>query len=260
VTTSIRVDASDHILTITIDRPEAMNALDPPAHAELSEIFEKFASDSELWVAIMTGAGDRAFSTGNDLKYLARTPPDQRIPFPTTGLGGITARFNLNKPVIAAVNGVAMGGGFEIALACDLIIAADTAIFALPEPLVGVTASEGGVHRLSRMIPFKQAMGMLLTGQRVTAAQGAAMGFVNEVVATSELMDAARRWAGAIMKASPLAVRATKEMALRGQAYATVQEAMSATYPALEHLCSSQDFIEGPKAFAEKRPPAWVGA
>jgi enoyl-CoA hydratase/carnithine racemase len=257
---SIRVDVSDHILTITIDRPEAMNALDPPAHVELSAIFDRFASDPDLWVAIITGSGDRAFSTGNDLKYLARTPPDQRMPFPTTGLGGITARFDLNKPIIAAVNGVAMGGGFEIALACDLIIAADTAIFALPEPLVGVTASEGGVHRLSRMIPFKQAMGMLLTGQRVTAAQGVAMGFVNDAVSPPDLMDAARRWAAAIIRASPLAVRATKQMALCGQAYATVREAMSATYPALEHLRSSQDFIEGPKAFAEKRPPAWVGA
>jgi len=258
--TSIRVDVSDHVLTITIDRPEAMNALDPPAHIELSAIFDSFAGDPQLWIAIITGSGDRAFSAGNDLKYLAQTPPDQRIPFPKTGLAGITARFDLNKPIIAAVNGVAMGGGFEIALACDLIIAADTAIFALPEPLVGVAATEGGVHRLSRMIPFKQAMGMLLTGQRVTAAQGAAMGFVNEVVAPSDLMDAARRWADAIIKGSPLAVRATKEMALCGQAYATVQKAMSATYPALEHLCASQDFIEGPKAFAEKRPPAWVGA
>jgi crotonobetainyl-CoA hydratase len=258
--TSIRVDVSDHVLTITIDRPEAMNALDPPAHIELSAIFDSFAGDPQLWIAIITGSGDRAFSAGNDLKYLAQTPPDQRIPFPKTGLAGITARFDLNKPIIAAVNGVAMGGGFEIALACDLIIAADTAIFALPEPMVGVAATEGGVHRLSRMIPLKQAMGMLLTGQRVTAAQGAAMGFVNEVVAPSDLMDAARRWAGAIIKGSPLAVRATKEMALCGQAYGTVQKAMSATYPALEHLCTSQDFIEGPKAFAEKRPPAWVGA
>jgi enoyl-CoA hydratase/carnithine racemase len=176
--TSIRVDVSDHVLTITIDRPEAMNALDPPAHIELSAIFDSFAGDPQLWIAIITGSGDRAFSAGNDLKYLAQTPPDQRIPFPKTGLAGITARFDLNKPIIAAVNGVAMGGGFEIALACDLIIAADTAIFALPEPMVGVAATEGGVHRLSRMIPLKQAMGMLLTGQRVTAAQGAAMGFV----------------------------------------------------------------------------------
>jgi enoyl-CoA hydratase/carnithine racemase len=114
--TSIRVDVSEPILTITIDRPEAMNALDPPAHGELSAIFDRFADDPKLWVAIITGAGDRAFSTGNDLKYLARTPPDQRIPFPKAGLGGLTARFNLNKPIIAAVNGVAMGGGFEPAI------------------------------------------------------------------------------------------------------------------------------------------------
>ena len=257
--TPIRTHEFDHILTITIDRPEALNALDPPAHAELSEIFDKFSVDPELWVAIITGSGERAFSTGNDLKYLSRTPPEERTPFPPTGLGGITNRFDLNKPVIAAVNGVAMGGGFEIALACDLIIAADTAIFALPEPLVGVTAIAGGVHRLSRMVPFKLAMGMLVTGRRVTAAEGAAMGFVNAVVPQADVMNTARVWAASIMKCSPLAVRATKEMAHRGEAFSTVEAALSAPYPAQDRLSASRDYLEGPKAFAEKRAPVWSG-
>lgn len=256
---AIRTEIADRILTITIDRPEAMNAFDPPAHAELAAVFDRFASDPDLWIAIITGAGDRAFSTGNDLKYVARTPPAERIPFPPTGFGGITARFDLDKPVIAAVNGVAMGGGFEIALACDMVIASETAIFALPEPLVGVTAIAGGVHRLSRMIPFKLAMDMLLSGRRVTAAEGLAMGFVNQVVPPAELMAAARRKADAIMRCAPLAVRATKEMAMRGQEHATIEGALGATYPALQRLRESADYLEGPRAFAEKRTPVWTG-
>ena len=136
----------------------------PPANIELGKVFDDFAADPELWVAIITGRG-RAFSAGNDLRYQAEG--GKRSPMPR-GFGGLTSRFDLRKPVIAAVNGVAMGGGFEIALACDLIVASDQAIFALPEPRVGLAALAGGLHRLPRQIGTKQALGMILTGRRVS--------------------------------------------------------------------------------------------
>ena len=157
--------------------------------------------------------------------------------------------------MIAAVNGLALGGGFEIALACDLIIASETASFGLPEPRVGLAALAGGMHRLPRQISLKHAMGMLLTGRRVPAREGQALGFVNEVVPASELMQAARRWADQILECAPLSVRASKECALKGLEEAGAEAAMSGRYESLGALLKSQDFIEGPLAFAEKRKP-----
>ena len=182
-----------HLFIVTINRPEVMNALHPPANAELSSVFDEFAADPDLWVAIITGAGERAFSAGNDLKYTAAG--GDRSGQPATGFGGITSRFDLNKPLIAAVNGVAMGGGFEIALACDIIVAAENALFALPEVRVGLAALAGGVHRLPRTIGPKRALGMILTGRHVPAQEGYELGFVNEVVPEGQALAGARRWA-----------------------------------------------------------------
>jgi enoyl-CoA hydratase/carnithine racemase len=250
------VDRDGRILTVTIARPEVMNALHPPANEELGAVFDEFAADPDLWVAIITGAGDRAFSAGNDLKYTARS--DGKVPIAEKGFAGLTSRFDNPKPVIAAVNGVAMGGGFEIALACDLIVASEKAVFALPEPRVGLAALAGGMHRLPRMIPLKHAMGMLLTGRRVSAEEGLALGFVNEVVPVEDLMSAARRWADQILECAPLSVRASKESALRGLDL-PLEQAMSAHYDQVHTLIKSEDFIEGPRAFSEKRPPVWKG-
>ncbi len=245
------------ILTVTMSRPEVMNALHPPANAELAKLFDEFAADPELWVAIITGAGDRAFSAGNDLKYTAQA--EGRVEIAPTGFAGLTSRFDLFKPVIAAVNGVAMGGGFEIALACDLIVAAERAVFAVPEPRVGLAALAGGMHRLPRAIPLKHAMGLLLTGRRVSAEEGQRLGFVNEVVPNDRLMMAARRWAEQIVECAPLSVRASKQCALEGLGKAGLEEAMSARYDQLVAMLKSEDFLEGPRAFAEKRPPRWKG-
>src|SRR5919107_2647531 len=154
---------------VTINRPEVMNALLSEAHWEFDAVWNEFAADPELWVGIITGAGERAFSAGNDLKVQAA---GRRGPRPKTGFAGLTSRFDLDKPLIAAVNGVAMGGGFETALACDIIVAAENAVFALPEPRVGLIAGAGGVHRLPRIISMKKAMGMILTGSRVPAREG----------------------------------------------------------------------------------------
>jgi crotonobetainyl-CoA hydratase len=243
-------------LVVTLNRPEVMNALHPPANFELEKAFDEFVADPELWVAIVTGAGDRAFSAGNDLKYQASA--GAKLEIPRSGFAGLTSRFDNPKPVIAAVNGVAMGGGFEIALACDLIVAAETATFALPEPRVGLAAVAGGIHRLPREIGLKRAMGMLLTGRRVSAREGLELGFVNEVVPAAELMTAARRWATAILECAPLSVRASKEAALAGFDR-PLEEAMSGRYDGLGRMVRSEDFLEGPRAFAEKRPPRWKG-
>jgi len=154
-----------------------------------------------------------------------------------------------------------MGGGFEIALACDLIIAADTAVFALPEPKVGLAALAGGLHRLPRQIGMKNAMGMILTGRRVPAAEGQALGFVNEVVAPAELMATARRWAADIIACSPMSIRASKETVQRGLTEPSLQAAIEGQgrYGAVKALFKSDDVREGPLAFAQKRPPQWKG-
>jgi len=244
------------ILSVTIRRPEVLNAVHPPAARELARVFDDFAADPELWVAVLTGAGDRAFSAGNDLKYQAAGgAPD----WPPSGFGGITNRFDLCKPVIAAVNGLALGGGFEMVLACDIVVASERARFGLPEVRVGMSAMAGGLHRLPRCIPLKQALGMILTGRAIDAAEALRLGLVNEVVPHAELPAAARRWADEILEAAPLSVRASKEAALRGLDHASLEEALRARYPAQSAMLRSEDYREGPRAFAEKRRPDWRG-
>src|SRR6201987_6343379 len=160
------VSDEGRVRIVTLNRPEVMNALHSDAHDELEAVWDEFAASDDLWLAIMPGAGDRAFSAGNDLKAQAA---GNRTGFVPSGFAGITHRFDLDKPLIAAVNGIAMGGGFEIALSCDIIVAAETEVFALPEPRGGLIAGAGGVHRLPHIIPQKQALGMILTGRRVSA-------------------------------------------------------------------------------------------
>jgi enoyl-CoA hydratase/carnithine racemase len=250
------VEREGPLTIVTINRPEAHNALNAAAHEELASIFDEFEADEAQWVAIITAAGEKAFCAGHDLKQQAS---GGGMTTPASGFAGLTARFSLTKPVIAAVNGVAMGGGFEIALACDVLIAAEHAVFALPETRVGLAALAGGLQRLPQQIGLKHAMGMLLTGRRVTAAEGARLGFVNEV-AEGSVLSAARRWAEEILACSPLSVRASKESVLRSLSM-TVQEAMKAQwqFDAMARMMESEDAVEGPRAFAEKRTPNWQG-
>jgi crotonobetainyl-CoA hydratase len=252
----VNVERDGNVLIVEINRPKKMNALHPPANKELGEVFDNFAKDKDLWVAIITGAGDRAFSAGNDLRYQAEGGEMFSVP---SGFGGLTNRYDLNKPVIAAVNGVAMGGGFEIALACDLIVAADTARFALPEPKVGLAALAGGLHRLPRQIGLKRAMGMILTGRHVLAEEGKELGYVNAVVPQADLMTEAKRWAEMIAECSPMSIRASKEAVMGGLDVADFQEAFQTKFPAVVDMFKGEDFIEGPRAFAEKRKPNWKG-
>jgi len=250
------VEREGPLTIVTIERPDVMNSLHPPAQAELAQVFDEFVADPDQWVAIITGAGDRAFSAGNDLKYQAS---GGKMYSPASGFAGLGSRFDNPKPIIAAVNGIAMGGGFEVALACDLIIASENAIFALPEPRVGLAALGGGIHRLPREIGMKQAMGMLLTGRRVPAEEGRQLGFVNEVVPVGEALNAAKAWAGQILECAPLSVRGSKEAAMQGMSATSLEEAIKGKYDQISAMYGSADFVEGPLAFSEKRAPNWKG-
>ena len=256
----IHYEKEGRVARVTIDRQERLNALHPPASAEMRDAFLDFRDDPDVWAAIVTGAGDRAFSTGNDLKYTAEHGrPNERYPgSATTPFGGITSDFTCWKPIIAAVNGYAVGGGLEIALACDIIVAAEHAQFGLPEARVGVVAVAGGAHRLPRQLPPKIAMGMLLTGKPISAQEAHRWGLVNEVTSANELMSTAERWAGEIIEGAPLSVRAGKQMAIEGFDM-PLEEAMSRSYSEYEKALASHDYVEGPRAFAEKRPPRWEG-
>ena len=253
----LNTEINGHVLEVTINRPEVMNSLHPPSHREFDEVWNEFDKDENLWIGIITGTGDRAFSAGNDLKYQASG--GDRSGMPSSGFAGLTSRFDLNKPLIAAVNGFAMGGGMEIALACDLIIASDNARFALPEPRVGLAALAGGMQRLPRQIGMKNAMGMMLTGRHVGAAEAKELGIVNEVVPLVDLMETARRWAKDIEACSPMSIRATKQVAYQSLDEANLEKSMQGQYSAVGDLLKSEDFVEGPVAFAEKRTPEWKG-
>jgi enoyl-CoA hydratase/carnithine racemase len=245
------------VTTITIERPEVMNALHRPAHEELTQVFDDFSCDADAWIAVITGSGERAFCTGSDLKYMARTGDGY---IPDKGFAGLTNRLDLAKPVIAQVNGVAVGGGFETVLAADLVVAAEHARFGFPEPKVGLAAiGGGGLHRLARQIPLKQAMHLLLTGRIFDANEALGLGVINEVVPKEKLTEATNRLVASILEGAPLAVRATKQAALDGLAL-PLAEAMGVRHPAIEAMEASADAREGPLAFAEKRKPNWTGS
>jgi enoyl-CoA hydratase/carnithine racemase len=252
-----KVTRDGPVFTITINRPEVLNALHPAAHAEIARAFDIYAADSELRVAILTGSGERAFCVGSDLKARAETNRDDH---PSTGFAGITKRFDLWKPVIGAVNGLCLGGGVEIIAACDLAIAADHAEFGMPEPLVGLAALGGGaLQRLARQMPMKEAMWLVLTGKRISAQEAARVGLINQVVPRAELLARAHALANDLLLCAPLAVEAAKQVMLESCAEPDLQAAMRKTYSAAERMLASEDAKEGPRAFAEKRKPVWKG-
>lgn len=251
----IQVETDGRVTTVTLNRPEVMNSINPAMHHELQAAFDAFAADDEQFVCVVTGAGERAFCAGSDLKAGAGDG------YPKNGYAGLIERFDLYKPVIAAVNGVCLGGGFEVALACDIIIASDNASFGLPEPRVGAVALGGGVHRLVRQIGLKRAMGYLFTTRRISAQEGLDLGLVNEVVPPADLLATARKWCDEILAAAPMSIRATKEAAMRGLDEPSLAAAMQAQndYPAFAAWRTAEDTREGPLAFAQKRAPVWKG-
>lgn len=259
----INVEKEDHLYLVTINRPDVMNALNPAANHELEQAFNAFEQDDDMWVAIITGAGDVAFCAGGDINEMLGAKTDDDYPVPATGYGGLTNRYTCHKPIIAAVNGLALGGGFEIALASDIIIASESAQFGLPETKIGTAAVASGMHRLVRDIGLKPAMGILLTADFVDAQKALSLGMVNEVVPQDQVMETARKYAKKILKCAPLAVQATKQCAMQGLNYAGTKAAQQAqsdnAFDRLEAMILSEDIHEGILAFTEKRKPVWKG-
>lgn len=253
----VRTEVNHGVLTITLDRPKA-NAIDVTTSGLLYAAFKRLQIDTALRVAIITGTG-RFFSAGWDLNAANEGEAIDVVHSPG-GFAGLTEFFALDKPVIAAVNGLAMGGGFELALAADLIVAADTAEFALPEVRLGMLADSGGVLRLPRRLPRAIANDMLMTGRRMGAAEAAQWGLVNRVVPLADLMGAAQALAAQIVAAAPLPIAALKQV-LRATESEPVDRAFqtmrAGALPAYTAMLASDDAKEGPLAFAEKRPPVW---
>jgi crotonobetainyl-CoA hydratase/dehydration protein DpgD len=252
-----------HVAHITLNRPEVHNAMNLRMHEELGAIWDDFEHDETIWVGVLSGAGQHAFSVGQDLKELVTiTTAGQRASsFGSRGRAGfprLTERLELSKPLIAKVSGYALGGGFELALACDIVIAADNASFALPEAKLGLIAGAGGLFRLPRQIPFKVAMGHLLTGRAMSAQRAYELGLVNEVAPLDKLDDCVNSWLADMLRCAPLSLRSIKEVALK-TATMDLATAFTTQFPAEAIRRDSEDCAEGPRAFVEKRAPVWKG-
>jgi len=257
----VTFDVDDRgVATVTINRPRVLNAVDRRTHERLNEIWNDIEADPAVRAVVLTGSGEKAFCVGADmsadavdktgLQYWAELDPN--------GFGGLSLRTSLDIPVIAKVNGYALGGGMEMVLGADIVIAADRAKFGLTEPRVGRLALDGGIHQLVRRIPYTQAMGLLLTGRKASADELHRMGLVNEVVSSSDLAAAAERWVEQILACAPTSVRAVKQMVTR-TAHLTAQEARAVRLPALMAALDSEDSAEGVAAFQQKREPVWPG-
>lgn len=258
----VNVEKEGQLLIVTLNRPEKHNALHPDSHAQLAAIWDDYFADDSLRVAILTGAGERAFSVGSDLAgYDAAVGAGAaKLELPASGYAGLTRRLGTPKPIIAAVNGLALGGGFEVMLCCDLAIAAGNAEFGLPEPLVGAAALAGGIPRLCRKLPYTIAMTLLMTGERLNAADALRFGLVSQLAPRGQVLDAARALAQRVLRAAPLAIAATKQVADLTLQGAGIEEILRFEDGApARSVMGSEDLREGVAAFFDKRTPRWQG-
>ena len=244
------------IATITLNRPQALNSLDPETLQELNQALTNFRDDEGLWVGIITGAGERAFSAGADLRGTIPRMLDKSAPEPWRGPATIMRGLEVWKPLIAAINGMALGGGLELALACDIRIAAENATFGQPEVRLSLIPGWGGTQRLPRAVPLAKAAELVLTGRTIDAKEAYRIGLVNEVVPLAELLSKANKWAEEICQLGPLGVRAAKEAMMRGMEM-PLTEGLRLEQMIFDSLRHTEDAVEGPKAFVEKRPPVF---
>jgi crotonobetainyl-CoA hydratase len=248
----------DHVAVITLNRPEVLNAVNSQLCADVGEALEVIANDPKIRVSVITGSGSRAFCVGADLKAVAAGEFGSKEQAGRWGFAGVTDHY-INKPIIAAVNGIAFGGGTEIALAADIVVASEQASFALTEVTLGLIAGAGGILRLSRQIPQKIAARMVFEGSPLTAADAARWGLINEVVDADDVMPCAMRIAEKIAANSPSSVRASKEVFYRGLDsplnFPPTARELNQKY--VDEIMRGADAAEGPLAFSEKRPPVW---
>jgi len=247
------IERRGHVELMTINRPDARNAVNRATAEALDAALDAADADADVWVAVLTGAGDKAFSAGMDLKAFAAG----EVPFTAHGFGGITRR-EFSKPLIAAVNGAALAGGFEIMMSCDLVVAADHARFGIPEATRGLVAGAGGLIRLPKRVPLTVALEMALTGDPIDAERAYDLGLVNRVVPGAQVVDAAMALAERIVQNAPLAVRTSKRV-MREAVELSEEQAWTVNDDAFAAIGRSADALEGAVAFAEKRPPNWRG-
>ena len=256
----ILCEVEGQIRIITINKPKAANSISPLTSMEMEKAIDEYVANKDERVCIITAAGEKIFCAGNDMGFMMNNMDkmEELVNQLKYKFGGIVERFDCYKPIIAAVNGLALGGGFEIALAADIIIAADNAAFGLPEAKVGMAPMAGGMHRLPRMLPHQLAMEIMFTGRRIPAEEAKKYGFVNDVVPQDQLIDKAKEWAQEIIKCAPLSIQAIKEAVTKGMCV-TLEEASKTTYPMTEAMLASPDLHEGGIAMIEKREPKWQG-
>lgn len=252
----VMLSIDGHVARVRLNRPQALNAITPEMDDLLADAWQTINSDPDVWVAVLSAEGERAFCAGADVKG-EHAPRRVALGGGITGVGG--PLLQVEKPLIVAVQGYVLGGGFEIAMCGDIVVAADTTQFGIPEIKAGIIGEAGIMHRAIRQLPHRVALAMILTGERLPAERAYALGLVNEVVPSASLQEATQRWTEKLLAVSPLAARAAKQAVL-SRASEPLEVALSTRYEPIEEYAFSADVEEGRRAFAERRAPSWSGS